>query len=86
MATIDVVCTLKRHPVEDSENPVLRESIVVGGPIGRGAIAAGRLGGDVRMLAMCGADLFSGVLRDAIRLEPVSAKWITEPVRCSIPL
>ena len=44
MATADSLYVLVSHPVQDSENEVLRHLTVVGGPAGRGAITAGRLG------------------------------------------
>ncbi|WP_227983208.1 PfkB family carbohydrate kinase [Nocardia spumae] len=72
MATIDYLYVLDSHPDEDSENPVRQYAVVVGGPAGRGAIAAARLGdGGVSLHAMCGSGVHAEVLRQELGREPI---------------
>jgi sugar/nucleoside kinase (ribokinase family) len=80
MATLDLLYVTKSHPQEDSENAALEHLPVVGGPAGRSAIAAARLGGDIRLLAMIGADMFADALTRQLAAEAVKAAWISEPV------
>ncbi|WP_336086145.1 carbohydrate kinase family protein [Nocardia sp. SSK8] len=73
MATIDYLYVLDSHPAEDSENPVRQHEVVVGGPAGRGAIAAARLGGGrVTLSAMCGTGVHADVLRRELDYEPLT--------------
>lgn len=73
MATIDYLYVLDSHPAEDSENPVRQHAAVVGGPAGRGAIAAARLGdGGVNLYAMCGTGVHAEVLRHELGHEPLA--------------
>ena len=76
MATVDYLYVLPRHPAEDTENPVSEHHIVVGGPAGRGAIAAARLGGEVRLLATCGTGTHAGVLQGEITAQGAAADWV----------
>jgi sugar/nucleoside kinase (ribokinase family) len=78
MATIDFVRVLAHHPAEDSENAVLESVTVVGGPVGRGAIAASRLGVGVEIVATCGDDIFADILRGQVADEGISADWYAE--------
>ncbi|MET8874574.1 PfkB family carbohydrate kinase [Nocardia sp. NPDC004604] len=72
MATIDYLYVLDSHPAEDSENPVRRHTVVVGGPAGRGSITAARLGGGgVSLYAMCGNGIHAEVLRRELTSEPL---------------
>ncbi|MEV6323775.1 PfkB family carbohydrate kinase [Nocardia sp. NPDC051787] len=72
MATIDYLYVLDSHPAEDSENPVRRHTVVVGGPAGRGSITAARLGGGgVGLYAMCGTGIHADVLRRELTSEPL---------------
>ncbi|WP_169810553.1 PfkB family carbohydrate kinase [Nocardia arthritidis] len=72
MATIDYLYVLDTHPAEDSENPVRRHGVVVGGPAGRGSITAARLGGGgVSLYAMCGTGIHAEVLRRELTSEPL---------------
>lgn len=74
MATIDYLYVLDGHPAEDSENPVRQHAAVVGGPAGRGSIAAARLGeGGVNLYAMCGTGVHAEVLRHELENEPIAA-------------
>ncbi|MBF6452334.1 PfkB family carbohydrate kinase [Nocardia cyriacigeorgica] len=76
MATIDYLYVLDSHPLEDTENPVRRHSVVVGGPAGRGAIAAARLGmGNVQLSAMCGVGVHAEVLRQQLAEEPIDTTF-----------
>lgn len=76
MVTLDLVYVTKSHPREDSENAVLAHTTAVGGPAGRSSVAAGRLGGDVRLLAMIGTGTFADLLKTQVRTEPFTATWI----------
>ncbi len=75
MATLDYLYVLKSHPVEDSENEVQEHRTAVGGPAGRGALTAGRLGATTTLLAMCGTGIHAAVLRRALAAEPVETVW-----------
>ncbi len=79
MATVDHLYTLAGHPAEGSENRVLRHDVAVGGPAGRGAITAGRLGARTRLLAMCGTDSQANLLRHEMAAEPVETRWFETP-------
>lgn len=75
MATVDYLYVLDSHPAEDSENAVRQHEVVVGGPAGRGAVAAARLGnGGVRLYAMCGTGVHADVLRQELGKEPLIAR------------
>lgn len=75
MATVDYLYVLDSHPVEDSENPVRQHDVVVGGPAGRGAIAAARLGnGGAKLYLLCGTGVHAEVLRTELGKEPLEAK------------
>lgn len=78
MVTIDYLYVLESHPVEGSTNAAKAHRVVAGGPAGRSAIAAGRLGGDVRVLGMCGNDLHADVLRGEFAREPLSLTLFVE--------
>ncbi|SQD99326.1 putative Ribokinase [Parafrankia sp. Ea1.12] len=78
MVTIDYLYVLESHPVEGSTNAAKAHRVVAGGPAGRSAIAAGRLGGDVRVLGMCGNDLHADVLRAEFGREPLSLTLFPE--------
>jgi sugar/nucleoside kinase (ribokinase family) len=78
MVTLDLVYVTEAHPLEDSENPVLEHALVVGGPAGRSAIAAGRLGGNVELLAMIGTGTFAALLQDQLAPEPLKIQWVQE--------
>lgn len=75
MATIDFVRVVSSHPEEDSENPVLAAATVVGGPAGRGAITATRLGAEVTLMATRGSDMFGDLLDSAVQEEGVDCLW-----------
>lgn len=81
MATIDYLYLLPQHPGADTENQALEHLAVVGGPAGRGAIAAARLGAQVRLLATCGSDFHAQQLRAHVEAEGIEATWtVTEGV------
>lgn len=75
MATVDYIYNLPSHPAEDSENRALGHSISVGGPAGRSAIAAARLGGDVRLLATCGTGVHADTLKAQLDAEGINCEW-----------
>jgi sugar/nucleoside kinase (ribokinase family) len=77
MATVDYLYLLPTYPAEDTENAALEHHIVVGGPAGRGAIAAARLGGDVRLLATCGVGGHADVLSQHLSREGIAATWVS---------
>lgn len=78
MSTVDQLFEVGTFPVEDSENESKEQSIAIGGPAGRSAIAAGRLGADVHQLSMIGTDVFADFLRDLTSQEPVTVSWFAE--------
>jgi len=71
MVTLDYLYILDSFPAEGSTNPARTRKVVAGGPIGRGAITAGRLGARVTLLGMCGDDIHADVLRGQLAREPV---------------
>lgn len=76
MATVDYLYVLSTYPGEDTETPVLHHHVCVGGPAGRGAIAAARLGAKVRLLATCGIGPHAETLRSEMDAEGVAGSWI----------
>lgn len=79
MATIDHLYVVPTYPAPDSENKVTHYAPVVGGPAGRSAIAAARLGGRVKLMATCGMDSNASLLREQIETEGIDATWIEFP-------
>ncbi|MHB1665853.1 PfkB family carbohydrate kinase [Thiomonas sp.] len=80
MVTLDHLMVVDAHPVEDSENPVRASLEVIGGPIGRGAIAAARLGANVRLLATCGNDLHARRMTELLEQEAIELHLQFRPV------
>ena len=78
-ATVDYLYVTNSHPIEDTENLVLNQVSVIGGSAGRAAIAAGRLGGDVHLLAMIGSGTHAELLTQQLAEEPVATTWVQEP-------
>ncbi|MFI8774634.1 PfkB family carbohydrate kinase [Gordonia sp. NPDC062954] len=76
MATVDYIYNLPSHPKEDSENRALEHSVSVGGPAGRSAIAAARLGGAVRVLATCGTGVHAETLQTQLTSEGIACEWV----------
>jgi sugar/nucleoside kinase (ribokinase family) len=76
MATLDYLYVVDAHPQADSENRALDHQTVVGGPAGRSAIAAARLGGATRLLAACGTGEHAEVLRAHLAAEGVDCTWV----------
>lgn len=76
MATVDYIYDLPSHPKEDSENRANGHCVSVGGPAGRSAIAAARLGGSVRLLATCGTGVHADTLSDQLDQEGVDCNWV----------
>ncbi len=77
MATVDYLYVLEHHPQADSVTPALEYHTVLGGSAGRGAIAAQRLGGAVRLLATCGDDVHAEFLKAQLDAEGVECTWVT---------
>jgi sugar/nucleoside kinase (ribokinase family) len=77
MATLDYLYVLDRHPAPDSVQPAAEYHAVAGGPAGRGAIAASRLGGTTRLLAACGTGVHAQVLRQLYQAEGIECTWVT---------
>jgi sugar/nucleoside kinase (ribokinase family) len=71
MVTLDYLYVLDAYPAEGTTNAARHQRIVAGGPVGRGAITAGRLGGRVTLLAMCGNDLHADALKSELAREPI---------------
>ena len=78
-ATVDYLYVTNSHPIEDTENLVLNQVAVIGGSAGRAAVAAGRLGGDVNLLAMIGSGTHAELLTQQLAEEPVATTWVQEP-------
>jgi sugar/nucleoside kinase (ribokinase family) len=77
MATVDYLYVLDDFPKADSVTPALDHQIAMGGLGGRGAIAAKRLGGTIRLLAACGTGVHAEVLRAGLAAEGVDCTWVT---------
>jgi sugar/nucleoside kinase (ribokinase family) len=77
MATVDYLYVLDDYPKADSVTRALEHQTVVGGLAGRGAIAAGRLGGATRLLATCGTGVHAEVLMAGLAAEGVECTWVT---------
>ncbi|MEV4127417.1 PfkB family carbohydrate kinase [Nocardia sp. NPDC049707] len=75
MATMDYLYLLDSHVKEDSENEVRKHYVGVGGPAGRGSITAARLGGHVRVYAMCGTGLHADVLKQNMVAESLDCHF-----------
>ncbi len=76
MATVDYLYVLDDYPPADSVIRALEHQIVVGGPAGRSAIAATRLGGTTKLLAACGTGVHAQVLRAELDAEGVDCTWV----------
>ena len=76
MATVDYLYVLDEYPAADTVTPALEHRTVVGGLGGRGAVAARRLGGPVRLLASCGTGVHAGVLQAGLAAEGVDCTWV----------
>lgn len=77
MATVDFLRTVESFPLEDSENPVIENHEVIGGPVGRGAITSSRLGAETHLLATCGDGIFAEILKSLIIAEGVNTHLIS---------
>lgn len=75
-ATVDYLYVMPSYPAEDSTARVLEHRTCAGGPAGRGAIAAARLGAEVRLLATCGTGPHADVMREELAQEGIAATWI----------
>jgi len=80
--TLDFIKVIGQYPNEGDVIPVAQSCEVLGGPIGRGAVTAARLGADVHLLSTCGDDGYAKTMQQAIQEEGISAKWA---VRKSTP-
>jgi sugar/nucleoside kinase (ribokinase family) len=76
MATLDYLYVLSGHPAPDSVQPASEYLAVAGGPAGRGAIAAARLGGTTRLLAACGTGVHAQVLTQLFEAEGIECTWV----------
>jgi sugar/nucleoside kinase (ribokinase family) len=76
MATVDYLYVLDDYPHADSVTRALAHQTVVGGPAGRSAIAATRLGGATRLLATCGTGVHAQVLMAGLAAEGVDCTWV----------
>ncbi len=75
MATVDYLYVLDDYPKADSVTRALEHQVVVGGTAGRGAIAAKRLGGTVKLLAACGTGEYAHALTAELDAEGVECTW-----------
>jgi sugar/nucleoside kinase (ribokinase family) len=75
MATVDYLYVLDDYPKADSVTRALEHQVVVGGTAGRGAIAAKRLGGTVKLLAACGTGEYAQALTAQLDAEGVECTW-----------
>ncbi|MGB3627632.1 MAG: PfkB family carbohydrate kinase [Henriciella sp.] len=78
-ATLDFINFVPEYPRENSENRVLHSVETIGGPVGRGAIAASRLGADVHLLATVGTGVYANALQDLFKLEDIHTNWFVDP-------
>ena len=69
MATVDYLYVLDDYPQADSVTRAFEHRIVVGGPAGRSAIAATRLGGATKLLAARGTGVHAQVLMAKLEAE-----------------
>ncbi len=76
MATVDYLYVVGEHPQADSVTRALEHQTVTGGLAGRGAIAARRLGGTVKLLATCGTGEHARALRAELDAEGVECTWV----------
>ena len=76
MATVDYLYVLDDYPQADSVTRALEHQVVVGGTAGRGAIAAKRLGGTVKLLAACGTGEYAQALKAGLDDEGVECTWV----------
>ena len=76
MATVDYLYVLDDYPQADSVTRALEHQVVVGGPAGRSAIAATRLGGATKLLAACGTGVHAQVLMAELDAEGVECTWV----------
>ena len=76
MATVDYLYVLGDYPPADSVTRALEHQAVVGGPAGRSAIAATRLGGATRLLAACGSGVHAQILMAELDAEGVDCTWV----------
>lgn len=76
MVTVDYLYVVGEHPKADSVSRALEHQTVAGGLAGRGAIAARRLGGRVKLLATCGTGEHSRVMQDELEAEGVECTWV----------
>lgn len=76
MATVDYLYVVDDYPAADTVTPALDHQTAMGGLGGRGAIAARRLGGEVRLLATCGTGEHAEVLKTGLAAEGVDCTWV----------
>jgi sugar/nucleoside kinase (ribokinase family) len=76
MATVDYLYVLDDYPKADSVTRAREHQVVVGGTAGRGAIAAKRLGGTVKLLAACGTGEYAQALKAGLDAEGVECTWV----------
>jgi sugar/nucleoside kinase (ribokinase family) len=81
MVTLDYLYAVDSYPAEGTTRSAASHRVVAGGPVGRGAITAARLGARVRLLAMCGDDLHAEALRQEIAREPIEVTFFA----CAAP-
>lgn len=76
MVTLDLISQLQRFPAADSETRIEKSLVALGGPIGRGAVAAHRLGANVKLLSMVGTGAESALFRSEVAGEGLSATLV----------
>lgn len=83
MSTIDLVAVVDALPGADDEGEAKTSLAVVGGPAGRSAIAAARLGAPTQMISMVGTGSFADLLSGLMAVEPLRPQLITDPAFAS---
>jgi sugar/nucleoside kinase (ribokinase family) len=78
MTTLDLVAAINEQAETDSETRALWSAAIVGGPIGRGAITAARLGANTELVSMIGQGPFAELLRQTLKPEPMTQSFITD--------
>jgi sugar/nucleoside kinase (ribokinase family) len=78
MVTYDFLIVVERYPAEDSKVPALKSVVAVGGPIGRAAITAARLGARTVLAGMVGTGVYADLLTHSLNGEAVQVNLVVD--------
>lgn len=76
LVTLDYTYSVSSHPGRETQVPMLATATVVGGMIGRAALAVARLGSPVAVFATCGSDEVAAELKRTLAAEAVTCTWV----------